>query len=277
MTAGPHTKQFIRGFGRRNMKRRSVLAAAGTTLVAFGGCLGGPGADDDPAENTPESVDLSLETVQRGVVEYTYPDAISVVEGDRRFVAVAAGVTDSDDPPARDDFALRFDGSEHEPLAVDQPSEYYRLGPFYADANPGGQLLFGLPLTGDASDAAVVTPEGTWPLPADVRRRMAAAPSFSVTVESVGSAGAPRFAVEAANEGERPQRFLAAVNKTGPMYAPVEAPTAVVDAGATATLEVPVPITSAVRLTERPEGETRTGSVSFDWVSGGTDRQFPLS
>jgi hypothetical protein len=256
-------------------RRRRFLGTAAAALAGVGGCLGGPGEGDDPAENTPESVDLSLSTVQRGVVKFTYPDAISVVETDRRFVAVTAAVA-TDDPPSHREFALRFDGEEYGVRVPDRRGQHYRLGPLYTDWSPGGQLLFALPPTGNADDAAVVTPEGEWPLPAAARNRMETAPSFAVTVESVGSEGAPGFAIEATNEGDRPQRFLAAVNQTGPMYAPVDAPTTVIDGGATATLKATVSTGPAAVLTTASDGEERTGRVSFDWVGGSAERSVPL-
>lgn len=271
------------------MRRRQVLALSSVALIGTAGCVGGdddstPDRDEtavspgtplssvEPITTTVGSYELTLESVQRGVVTYTYPDAISVVDTDRRFVLFSVGVGDVADPPRPADFELQYNGEVFAPRSIERPSTLYRLdGSFYTSDDPGGRLLFALPVEGRGPHSRLSWSDRNWHIPDPIRRRLRAAPDFSVSLDEEPTDG--YLTLTATNEGDRPQRFLLAVNQSGPKYAPIGVRTAVIDAGRTATFDVSVPSRVAVGTDSTV---TPTARLTFDWVGGDAEREVSL-
>lgn len=248
------------------MRRRSYLAAAGLVVAGLAGCGRSssrtirtpPGAAG--ATVTDGNVELSLDQVHRGLVRYTSPDSISVTDRDRRHVSLAVERSDDTAAPEPGDFALRFDGEEYAPMSVEEPWELYRYGSFHTAEDPGGWLLFDLPASGDASDAALTWPGNEWPLSRPLQRRLGSAPAFDVSVTADGEA----IEVTATNTGERPQRFLLAANQAGPMYAPIGTRTALLSADGTETFD----FTPSPPPVPRREDGPATVRLPVSWVDG---------
>lgn len=225
-------------------RRRQLLALCGS-LFAGAGCVSMgdetkspptdtvtpvPGDEIDSPIDTDEptewgNVDIRGAAVQPGVVGPNSPDSIGVFDdAGQYFVAtVKAG---SPAPPLSE-FQLHFDGSTFSP--TEYRNGLYRDGEWgvrYADGR--GPIVFGLPETGDASDARLSWPGGEWTPPDWVRERLEAPlPQFSVTLdgpETVGPDEDPRISIAVTNEGERSGSCAVALNRSGPRiaYAPVK-------------------------------------------------------
>jgi len=228
------------------MRRRQALALGGSALLGTAGCLGDAQSDAQPSTTaTVSSVEVTVNTVQRGIVKYTTPDSIGVLDSDRRHVLFGINATNRDDPPAADAFALRFDGREYDATTEQQGHQLYQFeGSFYTAESGVGHTLFDLPTTGTADDAALVWDGDEWPLPESIRRRLEVAPEFAVSFDDELTNGSCTLTVT--NEGDRPQRFLAAVNQEGgsSAYRPIGVRTAVIDGGANREFDIVAPANS---------------------------------
>ena len=236
------------------MRRRQILAFGGSALLGTAGCLGDARSDDQPT-STVGSLEITVSSVQRGIVTYTTPDSISVVDTDRRHVLFGINAADRDEPPEPDAFTLRFDGQAFDATTEKRGHQLYRFpGSFYTAESESGRLLFDLPLTGTAADAALVWDSGEWPLPESIRRRLEVAPEFSVSFDDEPTNGS--CTLTATNEGDRPQRFLAAVNQEGgtSAYRPIGVRTAVLEGGATSELDIVAPPGGTGGQTATPGG-----------------------
>lgn len=291
------------------MDRRTFVATGGLLVTGLAGCSGGDGSDpatddgNDPTtdggaptpgtttqqtEQTTETtatygdLDVSVEAVQPGVVELISPDSVGVHDASGQFVYVQ--VESGERSPPREAFALRFDGRSHAPEKLDDYRLYReRNGEgVYSRASGTGWILFALPETGDASDAAVTWPGGEWALPERARERLASAPpELSVSVEVSDPLPVdeqPTLTVTVTNEGSTPGRFVAGVNRQGPMvaYIPV------------ARLSVPVPVGESVSETitdsffdtppaERLDDGEPDATYTVRWGSGSQDAEIRLT
>jgi hypothetical protein len=131
----------------------------------------------------------------------------------------------TDTEPTLSDLAFRFAGDSHNPLGPEAMPNVYRQfdegsEPQYPAADGSGWLLFELPATGDASDAALVWPGGEWHPDERLRTRLAAPfPPLSVERWQVGPTVAPggrtTFQVAVTNAGDVLGRFVGGLNADG--------------------------------------------------------------
>jgi len=267
------------------MRRRTMLALAGTAAAGLAGCLSGsdPGtATDDPGTDTAPNTDAaeydvtaSVDALQPGVVTADSADSIGVTmtAGQYLYADVAA---ESDERPAREEFAFAFDGAEYEPMEFEpagqgDPYRLYQGNRGYSPEAGEGWLLFDLPGTGDAADAKLTWPGGELVAEASLRERLGAPhPDLSATVtfpETLEQWESPEITVEVTNEGDVAGRYVAGLNRIGPMvaYAPVNAFSVLVPAGETVTEtyadSLPWDHMSADDIEERSEFRYRLDSV----------------
>ncbi|WP_424003291.1 hypothetical protein ACOZ4I_04055 [Haloarcula salina] len=234
------------------MRRRRLLALCGTLLTGAG-CQNS--ADDagtvtpvpSPGERrtvtdseTPASLEVGNPTVQPGYVAMDSPDSIGVYDDAGQYLAVEVR-TDDGRPPDRSAFRFAFNGTEHPPVETGSSRALFRDGDLGADYADGeGVLVFGLPETGDPSDAALTWPGGEHGFSEGVKRRLAAPlPSFDVTLSGPGEATVdPTLEVTVTNTGEIAGRYVLAMNRIGPSvdYIPERRISGVLDAGNTETV-----------------------------------------
>lgn len=250
------------------MNRRQYLSVCGASIAGLAGCSGGPGSDDTPAgpngsdepTATPGTADatstanptaggptlsVTPDRLQRAVVELTNPDSIGLRGGsDTQYLYLDVAVT-AGEPPARSDLEFRFDGAQYDLGEVRQTFGLYRAyssgDTRYDGERESGWLVFELPATGDASDAALVWSGGEWTPGQSLRERLGAEPpALSAewsAPESVTDGTTPTIEFTATNEGDIDSRFVAALNRKGGgiAYIPVAAVSHLVPAGSTET------------------------------------------
>lgn len=235
------------------MRRRALLALVGS-LAAAGGCTG---ASDEPtvdstvtpapvpspstAPSTSETPALSgdvvitASTVQPG---YVAPgiDSIYVTDDAGQYLVVSV----EGDAPDRSDTEFRFSGASYPPEELRRP--LYRDGSSgEAYGENGGPLVFGLPETGDGTDAELYWGEGSWAPPRAVVERLEdPLPPFAVSLDGPETADPnddPALTVTVTNEGDGAGRYVLALNRQGPRiaYTPVTRIAGELDAGATQT------------------------------------------
>lgn len=245
------------------MRRRTLLGLTGAIGASLAGCFsesGTPGTDratttasDDDTDTpttdvpptTPETdVNVTVDALQPGVVTRNTPDSIAVTHDEGQYLLLSVGV-ESGTPPARDEFLFDFAGGSFPPFEPDPPLWVERQdGESGYDAETGsGRLVFELPETGDAGDAALTWPGGEW-RPDDALRDRLAAPLPDLTVDvaapdAIRVGDQPTITLTIANEGDRPGRFVAGLNRVGPLiaYAPVHRFSEPAPAGETITVE----------------------------------------
>lgn len=231
------------------MQRRAFLAAGSLALAGLAGCMGGDGtgtpggsttAPDDTAtapgeaETTPGdtttttagSLSASVMMLQPGLLKLNSPDSSTVIaeEGTQYlFLEVSA----SGSPPDRSDLALRFDGASHAPQRVGASFPLFRTRNGTPYEGSSGWVLFELPESGDAGDAALTWPGGEWAVPEQTRRRLAEplptlTPTFDIP-ETLPTDREPTIEVEVTNEGSIPGTFVAAIDRSGPSVAHIPA------------------------------------------------------
>ncbi|WP_324758854.1 hypothetical protein [Haloarcula montana] len=215
------------------MRRRHFLGLCGSLVAGTAGCLQGTdGPADSPERRTDRSsttpttapatgssaVEITSAAVQPGVVGPNTPDSIGVFDEFGQYLVVQV----SGAGPAYDAFEFRFDGQRFSPTTLQ--NGLYRdeeWGVRYSDGS--GPVLFGLPETGDASDARLQFGERTWEPPQPVRDRLEAPlPTFDVTMRGPDRAGPnrdPVLLVTVTNEGDRSGWYTLALNRSGPLIA----------------------------------------------------------
>ena len=197
------------------MRRRALLATAGTALTGFSGCLSEsrvPGSDS--------VVSVSFDALQPGLVTLTTPDSIGVT-GDAGQYLVLSVAAESETTPSTDQFAFAFDGHQYDPLPFDRVrSKPWRLR---GDERDRKLLFFGLPETGTAGDAKLTWEGGEWTPDGALRERLEdSLPSLDVSVsipEAVADGESATVAVTVTNEGSVDGRYVAGLNRSGPRVA----------------------------------------------------------
>ncbi|WP_135663904.1 hypothetical protein [Halorhabdus rudnickae] len=288
------------------MHRRTLLTLGGIGLAGLAGCLDTTGTSDEvstePTSSTPTDTDTSTRTEtdastetdtdtstepttgegngrlsvtverhQPAVVELTNPDSIGLTGGEKtQYLYLWVEVTEGD-PPMREDLAFRLAGDRHELRPAEQPFRLWRAynhSEERYDAKRGsGWVLFELPETDDASDAALVWPGGEWQPDPDLRTRLASPfPSLSVewsVPETVTPGMEPAIEFTVTNEGERDGRFVAALNRTGGgiAYMPVAAIRKSIPAGETVSWTV----TDTYAVRAPPEEEMGDGQPDMEY------------
>lgn len=218
------------------MNRRQLLTLCGAGLAGLAGCNSDQGnertapADGDdgltrhtdsatPTATTPDTeLTVKLDAFQPALVVLSVDHLQMVRSG--LFLFLDISVT-SGPAPSLSDFSFRFDGDDFAPTP---PSE---ISLFRArvenghhgggDVGGAGWVLFELPGTGDASDAALVWPGGEWRPDEQLRARLAARPPLLTleewnAPETVPVNGFPTFEFTVRNEGDHLGRFVAGIN-----------------------------------------------------------------
>ncbi|WP_435062442.1 hypothetical protein [Halobaculum sp. EA56] len=220
------------------MRRRTVLALCGSGLAGCtsgqrtGTTTSGDGETTTSAGTTsgtatpPDDVELSVEfdALQPALVALNvdYLDLHSTSSSQYLFLRVSAS---ADPAPARSDLSFRFDGGSYPPLEPTETPDLHRefdseSAPRYEADGGSGWVIFELPETGDAGDAAFVWPGGEWRPDGQVRARLAAPfPPLSVErweVEpTVALGGRTSFRVAVTNAGDVLGRFVGGINAEG--------------------------------------------------------------
>jgi len=234
------------------MRRRALLALIGS-LAAGSGCTG---TTDEPAVDrtvtpapvpSPSAAPSTSETpalagdvvITASMVQpgYVVPgiDSIGVTDDAGQYLVVNV----EGDAPDRSDTELRFSGASYPPEKLRRP--LYR-GEGYGEN--GGPLVFGLPETGDGTDAELYWGEGSWAPPRAVVERLEdPLPPFAVSLDGPETADPnddPELTVTVTNEGDGAGRYVLALNRQGPRiaYTPVTRIAGELDAGATRTRTV---------------------------------------
>ncbi|WP_277540032.1 hypothetical protein [Haloarcula laminariae] len=249
------------------MRRRTLLAASGTALAGLAGCSSRrSGEAPSPAGGTQSgSLDVEFDTLQPAVFDL-FVDAYELDGSDGSQYLFLTG-TDAAGPARR----FRFDGTEHDPGDA-ASNELARAPSTFGPAAEGGDAaVFELPATGDASDAALVTPDGEWRPDDALRARLAGPlPSLQVGFEgpsSVSNGSPPSFTVTVSNESETEGRFLGLLRRRYGALMTGQLVSRSITAGATATLEP----TGEVAEAPTP-GSGRGDTLTYDLVwPGGTE------
>ncbi|WP_136688505.1 COG1361 family protein [Halorhabdus amylolytica] len=285
------------------MHRRELLALGGLGLA---GCLDTSGTSgDDPTgtePSTPTDVDtttrtetdmstetetetptetttiggdaqlsVTVERLQPAVVEMGTPDSLTVTGGEgTQYLYLRIEVTEGS-APARGDLEFRLAGERHGLRPAEQTFGLWRAynhGDERYDADRGsGWVLFELPETDDASDAALVWPGGEWQPDAELRDRLASpAPSLSVewsVSETVTPGAEPTIEFTVTNEGAIDGLFVAALNRTGggSAYMPVAGIRKPIPAGETVSWTV----TDTYDVRAPPEEELGDGEPDMEY------------
>ncbi len=216
------------------MRRRAVLTLCGAGLAALAGCSseqrGGDPTGDTSASPTATATPTPLETeltveldaLQPALVELDVDYYRLVTEDARQYLGLAVDVV-SGPSPERSDLTFRFDGTEYAPRTWERiPARQSNEsgGEQYSEENGAGWVVFDLPETGDASDAALAWPGGEWRPDDQMKRRLAAPlPPLSLVEwggpETVPLDGATAFELTVRNEGDQAGRFVGAINGEG--------------------------------------------------------------
>lgn len=197
------------------MRRRTFLAASGTALTAFAGCGSRQRhRTDSPAatQTRTDSLALELDALQPAVVELFVDSYELVANPDSQYLFLTGPAVDGEDR------RFRFDGESYEP-GIDIDYCVARPDVPACARNPPW-LLFELPETGDATDAALLAPDGAW-RPDDSQRARLSAPlpsprltSFELDAD-VAAGTAPTFSLSARNDGADDAWFVGALNRVG--------------------------------------------------------------
>lgn len=213
------------------MRRRALLASSATILGAgFAGCLGDSGdgsttgapTTTEPTESTtsePTSygadVSAEFERLQPNVVVFGI-DSVGVRPNGFQYAFFRVAVADGD-APERSAFGFRFDGDSY-PAGIDTSGMLWRDSEGddrYTADRGSGWLVFELPETGDAGDAALVLGGDEWGVPESVRERLEEpSPSLSLDWETPEEqpAGTSTLGFTVTNDSERDTWFVGGVN-----------------------------------------------------------------
>lgn len=247
------------------MRRRSLLAGVAGGLTALTGCTdtvpgsdtatptATPTAEPEPPESpTPTETPTAEVTVEELLVQYglvtpNSPDSIGLRDPDTPYVVASVRV---DGTLPRDAFALRAGDESVAPATTDDPDgfdRFYRTSwgdDEWYDADRGSGLLPFEPPSGAVDRLRLTWPGGERTLGDAAGERLGGPPAFtaSIAAPETYATGTPSIAVEVTNEGDRPGRFVGALNRVGPMvaYTPVARLGELVPAGGTVSIPVPV-------------------------------------
>lgn len=135
-------------------------------------------SETDSPTATPHETELAVEldALQPAIVEINV-DYLKIVSGGQ-FLYLDVSV-ESDPAPSLEDLAFRFDGDNFTPIQPKGDQYIYRAlveKDQYdaAGTDAAGWVLFELPRSGDASDAALVWPGGEWRPDEQLRAQLAA-------------------------------------------------------------------------------------------------------
>lgn len=276
------------------MQRRTFLLTAGAAIAGVAGCSRSTSEDPESAGGTPTTtptptssptatadVSITFDSLQSGIVTPDSPDSIAVTptSGQYLYLSVTA---DGDDPPAPEKFAFAFDGSEYSPMAI---SEQWRKKPWRAhselpygeESADEGWLLFDLPESGSASDAALRYPGGEWQPGDTLTERLATpTPPFEVSLDAPEAVTEedPWMTVTVENKGDVPGGFIGALNRVGPKiaYAPVARVPLTVPAGGQEQWKW----TGTNVPTDDPDAAYDSVRLKFNWEGGRLDRAIDL-
>ena len=217
------------------MQRRALLATLVSAGTVTAGCLGENGNEansnitntqtqSSSATATSSNTELMVERValQSALVELNTDFYELVAEDNRQYLVLNVSVI-SGPLLSRSELSFRFDGTDHMPVTWEQiPARKSDGlgGEQYSEENGAGWVVFGLPETGDASDAALVWPGGEW-RPEDRLREQLATPLPTLSVEEwrvpetvlLDSTAVIEFTVR--NEGEQTGWFVGGINTEG--------------------------------------------------------------
>lgn len=277
------------------MKRRALLASAGSSLTALSGCLLFTGEDRDPppteespvdetSTQTPEAPagDVTVESVtQQYGYAGTNDDAVPVNDVDTQYVV--ADVSVAGGRLARDDFAWTFESSGRGPTT---PPTFYRTewgdDQWYEEGRERGLLLFEMPENVAPAMTRLVWPGGEWVADdAFLDRLTSPKPSMSTSIAVPDAADGTTdktVAVEVTNEGAVDGRYVGAVNRSGPMiaYTPVEYLNRLVGAGETVTVDIADSWSEYPATEDGGDGVT-TVTYHLEDASGGDTLEIDLS
>lgn len=261
------------------MRRRALLAAVGTTATGLVGCLSQsddgttPGPTATTADTaTPTPLSVTFDALQPGLVTPTTPDSIGVRGDAGQYLSLSVTAESGSIPPTGD-FAFTFDGKRHDPLSFE--AFYGQPWRLRSDESDAELLFFGLPDSGTASDVTLTWPGGEWTPGPAIRERLAAPlPRLDVSVsipETVPRDEPATVTVTVANDGSLDGRFVAGLNRVGPMvaYTPVER----------FSFRVPAGETGTEQYSERPwrwmsddrvDDDESDCTYHFDWAGGRT-------
>jgi len=240
------------------MRRRALLTAAGAGLFTLTGCLNagdettdwtgtadptsGTATETKSTDGTPtetestvdlpaDALSVSFDRLQPAVVLARIDDFAVSESPDSQYVFVTVEVSAAE-PPPRSAFGFRFDGTAHAPVdphdlgGYDLQRAMEGEMPAYTSDTGAGWLLFELPDSGDASDAALTLGAQSWTVEGLPTERLEApSPSFSVewsvpetvaydpTTEEV--AAPIEIEMTVTNEGDHDGRFVAVLQRWG--------------------------------------------------------------
>jgi len=225
--------------------RRRYLALAAVSVAGLAGCTGLPGGGSGDGTPTAGPDIVTKATLQPALVglwvDYLRPTG---VDEQHLFLALDAG----DEGPAREALSLEFGGASHDPVPATELRNLYRTreGDSHYSADSGtGLLVFSLPESADARPAStrLSWPGGLWrPDAALTERLQAPPPSLSVAFDGPAEVSADETVTVTAtvtNEGDVDGRFVAGLNRYGPVVAsyPVAKLSAAVPAGQSTAVE----------------------------------------
>lgn len=287
------------------MNRRALLqSTAAAIALAASGCSDRLAGDSDgsgtepngttasPTESNDSGTTTTLavqpERLQPGVVVLAI-DSLGVVGDDLQFLYLSVeatadgGGSRAGDPPERSDLAFRFDGETYAPgrseAGNDQVQLYRASGSDTGryDAESGsGWVLFELPATGDASDAALTWETTVWePSPALRSRLAKPSPSLSLdwSVPATPTPGETPMEFSVTNESDRDGRFVAGLDESGIRTArsPVEAFSRRVPAGETVRWET-VHENGVTADSDAVDDGESDGTYVLSWTGGRRER-----
>lgn len=231
--------------------------------------------DEPDYDDATPAVDVTVDsvTLQTGVVTTTSPDSIGAGHEDAQFLVASVSVEGSLE---RADFALVTGDERYDPTTVD---DLYRTSwgddQWYERDGGEGLVLFRVPQQAGDGDLRLTWPGGERALDDSIVGRLGAGPaSFSASLdlsEEHGGTEAPPVRIEVTNEGGTERRFLAALNRIGPMiaHAPIARVSELVPAGETVTVTVD---DSWMGLPDEERVGDGEPDVTYNlWYAGGED------
>lgn len=245
------------------MRRRHALALCGTALTTLAGC-GGRQSDTATPGRT---LSVQPDGLQPAVVQL-FVDAYEFEARAGSQYLFLSG-PDATGPERR----FRFDGTDHEP-GVDTSYDLVRApSTFGPPTDASDWTVFELPETGEASDAALVAPDGEWRPGEPLRTRLAAPlPTLAVTgftAPSVLTGSRPTFTVTVRNPSDHVGRFLGILRPPDGSYRPGQLVARDVPAEGSTTLEATgEPVATPTPGTGGSDGDTLEYELA--WPGGST-------